>query len=200
MTSWLRCRNRTDWPALVITPLKSEIEELRQDYMAKINRTSDVPEAGSTIGEFVEQVYFPAAERRLADSTVAGYRKAWNTHLKSRMAHKRVRDVRPFDCQQVMDSLDDDHGKRLSHSTFTWLKVSMSAFFAHAVPCGVIDTNPVRSILIPKGRKRGRKTYAYSLAEIRAHFKVFAGDEDIAVKLEDGALYVSDLRERWSER
>ena len=172
--------------------LKSEVDGLRQEYMAKINRISNVPEAGSTIGEFVEEVYFPSAERRLAESTVAGYRKAWNTHLKSRMAQKRVRDFRPFDCQAVMDALDDAHGERLSHRTYTWLKVTMSAFFAQAVRCGVIDTNPARSILTPKGRKRGRKTVAYSLDEIQQHLKVFAGNEEITFTVEDGRVYVSD--------
>jgi site-specific recombinase XerD len=160
--------------------------------MARINRTSDVPEAGWTIGEFVEQTYFPAAARRLAESTVAGYKKAWNTHLKSRMAHRRVRDFRPFDCQSVMDALDDAHGKKLSHSTYTWLKVTMSAIFSHAVRSGLIDRNPVQSVVTPKGRKHGRKTHAYSLAEIQQHFKVFAGDTDIAIRLDDGSLHVSE--------
>jgi integrase len=56
----------------------------------------------------------------------------------------------------------------------------------------VIDTNPVRSILTPKGRKRGRKTVAYSLDEIQQHLKVFAGDEEITSTLEDGRVYVSN--------
>ena len=173
-------------------PLKRDIQGLHLEYMAKINRTSQVPEAGSTMGVFVEHMYFPAAERRLAESTIAGYRKAWNTHLKSRMAHRRVRDFRPFDCQAVMDSLDDAHGRKLSHTTFTWLKVTMSAFFAHAVRCGVIDSNPVRSILTPRGRKRGRKTIAYSLVEIHQHLQAFAGNEAIAIRLDDGSLCVSE--------
>lgn len=66
-------------------PLRSEVEELRQEYMMTLNRTSNSPQAGSTIGEFVEHVYFPGAERRLAEATVAGYRKGWKTHLKCRM-------------------------------------------------------------------------------------------------------------------
>jgi site-specific recombinase XerD len=172
-------------------PLKSEVDGLRRQFMAKIHLALNIPEAGSTMDEFVEQVYFPSAERRLAESTVAGYRKAWNTHLKSRMAHRRVRDFRPFDCQAVMDALDDDHGNRLSHRTYTWLKVTMSAFFSHAVRCGVIDSNPVRNILTPKGRKRGRKTVAYSLNEIQQHLKVFAGDEEITFERKEGGVYIS---------
>src|SRR5204863_4573674 len=144
-------------------PMKSEVRELCQDYMAKINRTSASPQAGATIGEFVEQTYFPAAERRLAESTVAGYKKGWKTHLQRRMANKRVRDFRPCDAQTIMDSLDDEHGKTMSHATFALLKVCMSAIFAHAVRCGLIDVNPIRNVLTPKGKKHGRKTHAYSL-------------------------------------
>jgi integrase len=174
-------------------PLKGEVEELRQQYMAKINRTSTAPQAGATIGQFVEEAYFPAAERRLAESTVAGYKKGWKTHLRCRMASKRVRDFRPCDAQAIMDSLDDEHGKRMSHATFVWLKVTMSAIFAHAVRCGLIDTNPVRNVLTPKGKKRGRKTHAYSLGELRQHFEVFAGDADITIQLEDGTVYVPEI-------
>jgi len=161
--------------------------------MARTNRASSVPESGSTMGAFVEQVYFPAAERRLAESTVAGYRKAWNTHLKSRMARRRVRDFRPFDCQAVMDALDDERGRSLSHATYRWLKNSMSAFFAHAVRCGVIDQNPIKNVLTPRGKKHGRKTHAYSLDEMHQHFRIFAGEGDITIKLEDGTVYAPKI-------
>ena len=92
-----------------------------------------------------------------------------------------------------MDALDDEYGNKLSHRTYTWLKVTMSAIFAHAVRCGLIDANPVQNILIPKGRKQGRRTHAYSLDEIREHFRAFAGDGDITIKLDDGTVYVPKI-------
>lgn len=59
--------------------------------------------------------------------------------------------------------------------------------------CGLIDLNPVKNVLTPKGRRHGRKTHAYSLEEIRQHLQVFAGDLDIAIKLDDGTFYVPEI-------
>jgi integrase len=174
-------------------PQKSEVKDLCRDYMAKINVTSSLPEAGASIGDFVEKTYFPKIERRLAKSSVAGYKKGWRTHLKRHMANKRVRDFRPCDAQAVLDALEAEHGQELSHRTYAWLKVTMSAIFAQAVRDGLRDFNPIRNLLTPKGKKHGRKTHAYSLEEIQKHLKVFAGDGDITIKMEDGTDYVPEI-------
>jgi hypothetical protein len=62
-------------------PKKSEVDDLRRKFMERVNRSMSVPQAGANLAEFVEQTYFPSAGKRLAASTVASYRKAWNTHL-----------------------------------------------------------------------------------------------------------------------
>lgn len=174
-------------------PKKSEVEPLRREFMAKINRAMSVPTAGATVGEFVEGVYMPSIDRRLKSSTVDGYKKAWHKHLKHRIGLRRVRDCRPCDIQAVMDTIDHERGASLSHNTYKWLKVTISAIFAHAVRSGVIDSNPVKSTIIPKGKKHGRKTYAYSLREIQNHLSVFAGSDPINVIEEDGEEYIATI-------
>jgi integrase len=96
--------------------------------------------------------------------------------------------------QAMMDALGNEHGTRLTHTTYRWLKVTLSGIFAEAVRRGLLETNPVtQKILIPKGRKRGRKTYAYSLAEIQQHLQAFAGDTPISITDESGVTYTASV-------
>lgn len=174
-------------------PKKSEIQPLRLAYMARVNQNKHAPSEGTSVAEFVERVYFPAIEKRLEKSTISGYCKAWSRHLEQRIGQMRVRDVRPVHVQQVMNSLEAEHGKKLSHATYQWLKVTMSSIFAEAVRNGYLDMNPVRSVLTPKGKRRGRKTHAYSLAEILQHFTAFAGDAPLIVENEDETQYEATI-------
>lgn len=174
-------------------PKKSEVEPLQLRYMAQVSQNKDAPSEGTSVAEFVSQVYFPNVERRLEKSTIRGYRQAWAAHLERRIGKMRVRDVRTVHVQQAMNSLEEEHGKNLSHVTYNWLKVTMSSMFAEAVRNGYLDANPVRSVLTPKGKRRGRKTYAYSLAEILQHFAAFAGDSSLIVENEDGAKYEATI-------
>ena len=175
-------------------PVKSEVVPLQQEFMQRINRAAKVPGAGATVEEFVEQTYFPSAKKRLQPSTVDGYRKGWNTHLKAHVGKMRVRDVRPMHVQAVMNALESEQGNRLTHTTYKWLKSSLSGIFSEAVRRGLLDSNPVsQKILIPKGRKRGRKTYAYSVEEIQQHLEAFAGDDPIIVTDESGMAYTASI-------
>jgi integrase len=175
-------------------PQKSEVVPLCQDFMAKINRAVKIKGAGATVADFVEGVYFPSVTKRLAASSVNGYRKGWNAHLKSKIGRMRVRDVRPMHIQQVMDTLGDEHGSSLAHDTYKWLKVTLSSIFSEAVRRGLLDNNPVtQRILTPKGRKRGRKTYACSLSEIQQHLAVFSGSDPITISHESGMTYTASV-------
>src|SRR4051794_36168831 len=81
-----RLASKTDYPK------KSEVITLQQEFMARVNRAGFNPDAGVSLVSFVENKYFPAIERRLSPSTVAGYKKAWACHLKHRLESFRVRD------------------------------------------------------------------------------------------------------------
>jgi hypothetical protein len=49
-------------------PKKSEVVQLRNEFMAKLNRVGFTPEAGVSLVDFVENVYFPRIAKRLAAS------------------------------------------------------------------------------------------------------------------------------------
>jgi integrase len=86
-----------------------------------------------------------------------------------------------------MKAVENEHGKNLSHGTYKWIKVSMSAIFTHAKNEGIYDgINPMTGVYIPKGKKHGRKRLAYSLEEVEMHLELFSGSGPIVIPSEDG--------------
>ena len=109
-------------------PKKSEVIPLKNELMDRLNRIGFTSEAGVSL---VENVYFPAIEKRLAMSTVKGYKDSWRCHIRDRVKG-RVRDFRTVDGENLMweieaanKSLTDD----LAHGTYKHIKVTLSAMF-----------------------------------------------------------------------
>src|SRR6266481_7945520 len=174
-------------------PKKSEVMSLKNEFMAKLNRTGFTPEAGACVVDFVERIYFPEVETRLADSTVRGYREAWRHHLKDRVAGVRVRDFRTVDGETLMRNIERERGEELAHGTYRHIKVTLSAIFTHAKRVGIFDgVNPMQNVSIPKGKKHGRKRLAYSLEEIEQHLDLFRRDP-IVIRRDDGSLYTPQI-------
>jgi integrase len=103
-----------------------------------------------TVGEFIENRYFPRLEQRLLfpqgnelhiePSTVAGYRDIWKCHVKGKaIAAKRVRDFTTQDGQTFLESLPQD----LSHKTHLRIKNFVRGVFTWAINQGLIVTNPM---------------------------------------------------------
>lgn len=172
---------------------KSEVTPLKNEFMARLNRTGFTPEAGTNIVDFAEKSYFPEMEKRLAMSTVRGYREAWKGHIKDRVAGIRARDFRTVDGEILMRDIEREHGEKLAHGTYKHIKVTLSAIFTHAKRVGVFDgVNPMQHVSIPKGKKHGRKRLAYSLEEIKQHLELFKGGP-IVVRREDRSAYVPEI-------
>jgi integrase len=168
-------------------PKKTEVIPLKNEFMHRLNRIGFTPEAGVSITDFVEKTYFSAIEKRLAKSTVKGYKDAWKCHIRRRVVNMRVRDFRTVDGSRLMKAVENEHGKNLSHGTYKWIKVSMSAIFTHAKNEGIYDgINPMTGVYIPKGKKHGRKRLAYSLEEVEMHLELFSGSGPIVIPSEDG--------------
>src|ERR1019366_225514 len=113
-------------------PKKSEIIPLKNEFMEKFNRAATSAEPGIRLWDFVDKISFPAVERRLARSTVKGYRDSWRCHLLDRIGNIRIRDFRTCDGETLMEELDRQHGTKLAHGTYKHIKVTLSAIFTHA--------------------------------------------------------------------
>jgi len=173
-------------------PKKSEVVQLRNEFMAKLNRVGFTPEAGVSLVDFVENVYFPRIAERLAASTVRGYREAWRCHLRQRVDRFRARDFRTTDGETLMRDIERDHGTDLAHASYRIIKVTLSAIFTHAKRIGVVDHNPIHGVSVPRGKKHGRKRFAYSLEEIEMHLDLFSG-KSITVHGQDGGVYTPEV-------
>lgn len=150
-------------------PRKAEILPLKNEFMARLNRSGFTPEQGVTVVEFVENVYLPATSKRLEKSTYHTNAALWEHYLKPRMGNIRVRDFRTVDGENLMQDIERERGQeQLSHMTYARIKVVLSAIFTHAKRMGVIDgANPITGVSTPKGKAFGRKRHAYSLEQIQ---------------------------------
>jgi integrase len=159
-------------------PGEDDIKSAFQAFMSEVNATNKifVPSAGTLVRSFVIDDYFPKS-KDLRGSTLRGYKAIWNNYIEPRLGHLRVRDIRTFDCQNVMDAIVDDNPE-LKKASLARIKSFMSAIFNEAIRRGLRkdDKNPVASdksgnggIKI-RGRRNERKTetYAYSLDDIKA--------------------------------
>lgn len=148
-------------------PRRSEILELFQTFMAKLNQVGFSTEATVSLIDFVERIYLPHAAEQLKPSTVSSYRWQWNSLLRNRILAKgtRVRDFRTVDAEQLLRTIAREN-PAFTHTTFARLKSLLSGIFTHALRMGIITgPNPISPISIPRGRQSS-ETYAYSLEEI----------------------------------
>ena len=177
-------------------PKKSVVIPLKNEEMARLNKVGFTVEAGISIVDFVENVYFPSVEKRLKPSTVKGYKDSWQCYIKDRVTAIRVRDFRTVDGENLMQQIGREHGRKLAHGTYKHIKVTLSAMFTEAKRKGLIDgVNPMQGVSIPKGKKHGRKRLTYSLAEIEEHLNLFKSDPILIVN-DDGSTYAPEISAR----
>ena len=91
-----------------------------------------------------------------------------------------------------MRDIEREHGTDLAHASYRIIKVTLSAIFTHAKRVGVVDHNPIHGVSVPKGKKHGRKRFAYSLEEIEMHLDLFSG-KSITVHGQDGGVYTPEV-------
>jgi integrase len=140
------------------------VEQEAERFLRPINDGTLTPESTQTLVQFVEEVYFPYAERQKRASTLNTDRNRWDTHLRPRCGKMRLREFRTVTGEHLLQEIARHND--LSRATLKQLKSLLSAIFKHAKRQGFIDgVNPMQDTSIPKARK-SRPTYAYSLDEI----------------------------------
>jgi len=179
-------------------PKKSEVIPLKNQFMDRLNRIGFTPETGVGIVDFVEKIYFPTIERRLARSSVKGYKDSWRCHIRDRV-RGRVRDFRTVDGENLMCEIEAANKMKtsdLAHGTYKHIKVTLSAIFTLAKRKGIYDgVNPMTGVTIPKGKKHGRRRLAYTLEEVEQHLELFSGIKPMVIPTEDGP-YTPEISQR----
>jgi integrase len=144
-----------------------EIEDEARDIVASAKLSNRTPDRVLTVGDFVDDVYFPFVEQQKRPSTVKGYRDIWNNHVSPFCKSAWLKDIRIRDVQGWLDSVAKP--QKLGRNSLKHIKTFISAVFKHAMQQGYyFGANPVRDTAISPSAAEPADTYAYSLEEVQA--------------------------------
>ena len=128
--------------------MRSKVAKCRTE----INEGHTSTAAGLTVGDFIEQSYWPrlnwrvkaTGELHIEPSTVNGYKDIYKVHVKdSPFAKILLRQVRPIDARPFVESLD----QTLSHQTHLRIKNFISGVFTWAITDEAYNgANPVDGV------------------------------------------------------
>lgn len=140
--------------------LRDLFQDKISNILAPINRGSAVVKSSFTLGQFIEQSYFPRLKWRLQQpagnefhiepSTEKGYRDIWKVHVQGKAVTRiNLRDFTPRDAQRFLELLP----QHLSHQTHLRIKNFLRGVFTWA-----IDDNAFQGINPLEGSKAGGQT------------------------------------------
>jgi hypothetical protein len=92
----------------------ADIKDVAKKHMDTIKNCRIPAEHITTIGGFVDNVYFPHVTKHKRPSTVKGYSDIWERHIKPLCADDVMKDIRTFHVQSWLDSIGE---KGLSRNT-----------------------------------------------------------------------------------
>ena len=172
----------------------TDLQRLREQFhgkiaaiLAPVNQHGGAATSALTLGEFIEQSYFPRLDFRLnipagnelhiEPSTVKGYKDIFSSHIKDKQVSKiRLRDFTGRDGQRFLESLP----QQLSHQTHLRIKNFIRGVFTWAISDGASQSvNPMQATkaggqtkkttegLTERQRKvRASNEHAYTLEEV----------------------------------
>jgi hypothetical protein len=178
-------RRRRTQPTHIVGPdslKKSDAESLAAAYFARAQRSRTV-QAGSSLSQFVTNVFLPDCETRLSIGTTKIYRQQWK-RLEPHLGSMRLRDVMTPHIQTALDGIHDERGDDISHDLYMLVKVTCSAIFSLAIRRGDHPgPNPENNTSVRGyGHKDHRENGAYDLNEIKQLLTIFPkGDVAVAI-------------------
>jgi integrase len=188
----------------------SDIEFLRKKYADKIsqwltpvNKEHAIVSGTITLGQFIEQSYWPRCEWRVSvpaanelhmeSSTVDCYRDIYRLHVKDApIAKVKIQDFTPTVARKYIEALDQN----LSHESHKRIKAFLSGVMAWAINEEAYrGANPMAEIKVG-GRKKGQKMDMSDLSESeRIRLTKIARSHEHAYTLEEVATMLGKLPE-----
>ncbi len=148
---------------------EASVRHLAAEILAPINSKTARPESTDSVAHFLENVYLPYCKSSVRPSTHAGY----TFIFKMLKAHVGSYDMRSFGAVEGERLLNDfANEKRRAQTVLKNVKGFLSGAFRYAVRTGVLQFNPMRETVLPRGGKPIASGYAYSIDEIEAMLKV----------------------------
>ena len=134
--------------------------------MERVNSASDAPlDADSKIADFWERTYLPHLERNTKASTLHGYRKLWEQHLKLEFSAGTLNAYKTHRATRFLTSLAE---RGLGARTIAHIRSLASGLFRHALRINRVAENPWRDAGSLSSVKKPEATHAYSLDEAEA--------------------------------
>jgi len=177
-------------------PTKRSVLLLAEKHLAPVNSGQLQPESAILLADYIEDIYLPAAEKRLRNSTIWDYKHIFYQHLKSRLGDLRLRDFRTVHGQRIMHSIEG-----VGHARLLRIKAVLSAVFTHAIRMGLLDgTNPIHAVSVP-GKPTKFRGEIYSLDEIEGLLVATSGIARVVIAVAAlTGLRLSELRGlRWGD-
>jgi integrase len=129
-----------------------------------LNEHAPAPLLTTTLGDFIERIYFPHVEEHKRPSTQRGYKQVWEAYLQPRIAGSWLREVKTCHIQSWLRQIAKEHA--LSKTTLQHVKHFLSGVFRFAAQQDYRDGNPVKLAEIPAFAPDGSEGVAYTLEEI----------------------------------
>jgi len=178
--------------------LRSVLSDKINAILSGVNgQTNSAVEATLTLGEFIEQRYFPRLDQRLnipagnelhiEPSTVRGYQDIWKVHVqKNPVAKIRLRDFTAKNGQQFLESLPQS----LSHQTHLRIKNFLRGVLTWAITSEALTgSNPMEET------KAGGRTKKAGLQGLTLREKKTRASHEHAYTLEEVADMLDKLPE-----
>jgi len=142
-----------------------EIQAAAERILGPVN-SGKVQNVLLTVGELVENEYFPHAALRLKASSLQVCKDRWNRYLKNRVSKFIVRDFQRVDAFLLWSDIHNEN-PHLSRQSMAHIRFQMSGVFEFALNRGLYEgQNPCKADL-PAGLTPRKKGEAYTVNEVR---------------------------------
>jgi len=128
------------------TIAEAEAFRARRDDARRRGTADELARGERTIGEFVEQAYFPEYVDTLELNTRPSYRSTWRKHLRPRVAHLRFRHL---DGPRVKSLREDLKRAGCNPPTVRRALFVLQGICAYACEAGELTANPCRDVRKP---------------------------------------------------
>lgn len=146
----------------------SELKEKVSDMKAALKRDEVVIESAMRVSDWANKCV-DTYKKKMADETLRNYKYTLNKHIISVIGNKRLKDVKPITCQEVINNCEG-----MSKRTINEVYQMLNFIFQKAVDNDLINKNPAKCITRPAGTKEYRRSLttkeeAYFLSAVKKH-------------------------------
>ena len=152
----------------------TEARRMLAAFVTEIEQGEYIDPSNMTFGAFAMDWYEKSAKRKLANTTVNGYKNTLDIHILPAFAHIKMEKIKPAHITDYLISLEtsrkDGKSGGLAPATIKKHHDILSSIFQFAIKNGSIKNNPVLNAEKPSQKKT--ETEVYTTDEVRQLFRL----------------------------